>query len=213
LEEFIKDISYYSGFLSILSGLAFYKQLNKGQKLFLVYVVYLMVVENLNYYVIEKYHNNLWLWDLGFSIEFVFYTFFYKKFIGFRKSEFVIFITVAIYVFVSLYLKYFVYLNFNDINYILPVIMMLSIYMNASVVIKTFDKNNTGFNNNYLFWIAFARILYFAIILPFNVFTYVGYHMESEISKTYYGLDNIVNHLANTALNCLFAYSFYVKAK
>lgn len=161
----------------------------------------------------HAYKNNLWVWDLGFSLEFVFYTFFYKKFIGFRKVEFVGFLLVIGYLFTSLYLKYFVYHNLEDINYILPIVMMISIYMNASVVIKTFDKNNTGFNHNYLFWIAFARILYLAIILPFNIFAYLGFHLDQEVRLTYRMIDYTVNHLANIALNCLFAYSFYVKAK
>lgn len=76
------------------------------------------------------------------------------------------------------------------------------------MIIKTFEKSDTEFNKSYIFWISFARLFYFMAILPFNIFQFIGDHLNSEIREVYDSADTIVNLTANIILNIIFAYSF-----
>lgn len=76
------------------------------------------------------------------------------------------------------------------------------------MIIKTFEKSDTEFNKSYIFWISFARLFYFMAILPFNIFQFIGEHLEADVKEVYDSADTIVNLTSNMILNILFAYSF-----
>lgn len=76
------------------------------------------------------------------------------------------------------------------------------------MIITTFEKSDTEFNKTYIFWISFARLFYFMAILPFNIFAFIGNHLDKEVKEVYDMADLSVNYTANIILNFLFMYSF-----
>lgn len=208
MTEIIDKISINSMYLSVLAGLVFYRRLSILQKIFLGYVAYLVALEYLNQWAVYELKSNVWLMDLGLSIDFLFFLILYNQWNNFTKLELKGYSVVFVYLLVSLVFKYFVKDSQKDINYILPVMMIVSILMSGNVILKTFDNNNTEFNKSFIFWVSFSRLFYFMMIMPFNVYQYIEVHLEKEVADTYYAADELINDIANISLNVLYAYSF-----
>ncbi|MCC6818373.1 MAG: hypothetical protein IT245_05745 [Bacteroidia bacterium] len=105
-------------------------------------------------------------------------------------------------------LRYFVFHTEQEVSYTFPVIVIYFIVQNSMMIIKTFEKSDTEFNKSYVFWISFARLFYFMAILPFNIFTFITNHLESDVKVIYEMADSSVNFVSNIALNIIFMYSF-----
>ncbi|HEY1047979.1 MAG TPA: hypothetical protein VGF79_16175 [Bacteroidia bacterium] len=208
MTEIIRDISINSMYLSVLAGLVFFKKLNKLQKIFFGYVVYLVLLEYINHWAIHELRNNIWLMDLTLSIDFLFFIMIYNQWSKFSKLELRGYSIVFAYLILSLVIKYLVFNSFKDINYILPVMMITAILISGNVILKTFDNNNTEFHKSFVFWISFSRLFYYMMILPFNIYHYIELQLDKEVADTYYAADRVINYIANFVLNVLYAYSF-----
>lgn len=195
-------------YLSVLAGLVFYKRLSQLQKVFFVYVVYLVILEYVNHWAVFELRNNAWLMDLGLSIDFLFFLLFYNRWSSFTKVELRGYSIVFAYLLLSMIVKYLVFNSFKNINYILPVMMITAVMMSGNIILKTFDDSNTEFHKTFIFWISFSRLFYFMMIIPFNVYQYIDVHLDREVSEIYYNADDIINSIGNFVLNVLYAYSF-----
>ena len=115
---------------------------------------------------------------------------------------------ILTFVIVLIILKYFITHTDKEVSYTFPIMMAFFVVQSIMMILKTFDMSDTEFNKSYIFWISFARLLYFMAILPFNIFTFFGYHLTGDTREIYGYTDAVFNHLANIALNSLMMYSF-----
>lgn len=118
-------------------------------------------------------------------------------------SNLLLFVIIVLSVF-----KYFILHTEEEVSYTFPIMLIFFIVQSSMMILKTFDLNDTEFNKSYIFWIAFARLIYFMAILPFNIYSFIGNHLSSELKETYGNVDAIFNHFANITLNVLMMYSF-----
>ena len=146
--------------------------------------------------------------DTGFTLEFIFFIFYYKSFVGLETKELMVYQVIATVLLIILSLRYLILKSHLSINYLMPVVIITSVVLCASVVLKIFDATDTEFHRNPIFWISFAKIFYLMMILPFNVFRYLKPFIDPETSNFYYRTDELINYVANIVLNPLFAYSF-----
>ena len=206
------EVLYYLSWGSILlpsiGGVYYFKYLDKNQKYFFVYSVFLILTQVTETVLVRSGYNSVWFFEGFLFIELIFFLWFFNEWRSYRKLEIVIGILIVILLLVLEYFNYFVYHSEKKVSYTFPILIIFFIYQSALMILKTFDINDTEFNRSYIFWISFARLLYFMAIFPFNIFGFIGNHLNDEFKVIYGYTDGLVNHLANITLNILLMYSF-----
>lgn len=208
----IWELLYYASWASILlpsiGGIYYYNSLDKNQKYFLIYSIFLILIQITETVLVRNGYNSVWFFEGFLFVELIFFLWFFNKWRTYSKVEYVLGLSIVTLLIVLEYLNYFVYHSEKEVSYTFPLLIIFFVFQSASMILKSFDVNDTEFNKSYVFWISFARLIYFMAILPFNIFGFIGNHLNDELKTIYGYTDLTINHLANITLNTLLMYSF-----
>lgn len=200
--------SLLSNLLPLLGGIIFFRKLDKLQYYFFLYAILIILVQICDSTIVRLGYYSVWFFEVFLLIEMVFFIWFFNKWQPMKKWELNISILIFIGIIVLEIFKYFILHTEKEVSYTFPLIIIFFIVQSSMMILKTFDLNDTEFNKSYIFWIAFARLIYFMAILPFNIFAFIGNHISDELKETYGYVDAVFNHFANITLNVLMMYSF-----
>lgn len=196
-------ISLFSLFPLLLGFLNLNKN-SENQKKFIFYIIISTIFEAISFYTNIKSINNLWLFILFLYFEFGFFLFFYNPTLGSKKF----FKYISLIVFSILFLNE-VLINFKlggNRAFFFFVIITYFIYQSAHVLIEIFENDELIPTKNYLFWISFARLLYFLIII--FIYIYQNFIPIENRTKLFGNIHFIINGIANIILNLIYGISF-----
>lgn len=182
--------------------------MDKHQFILFLYAIFLVVAQFFDSLIVRLGYTNAWFFEAFLIIELLFFIWFYNRWKSYSMTYLGITIAFVVLLTVIEYLQYFVFKSHKEVSYTFPLIIIFCIVQSAVMLLKTFDLNDTEFNKNYIFWIAFARLIYFMAILPFNIYFFIGDELKGNALMIYTYTDVTINHLANITLNTLLMYSF-----
>ena len=208
----IWKILYYFSLLStllpLIGAIRYFKQLDKHQFILFLYAIFLVVVQFFDSLIVRLGYTNYLFFEGFLIVELIFFIWFFNRWKPYSKSFLTASVLFVVILLIIEYLQYFVYQNLKEVSYTFPLIIIFCIVQSALMLLKTFDLNDTEFNKNYVFWIAFARLIYFMAILPFNIYFFIGDDLKGDALEIYTYTDVTINHFANITLNTLLMYSF-----
>lgn len=182
--------------------------MDKHQFILFLYAIFLVVVQFFDSLIVRLGYTNIVFFEVFLIVELVFFIWFYNRWKTYGRLFWYVSVSFVLILLFVEYLQYFINQNHKEVSYTFPLIIIFCVVQSAVMLLKTFDLNDTEFNRNYIFWIAFARLIYFMAILPFNIYFFIGDELKGEMLKIYRYTDATVNHLANITLNTLLMYSF-----
>ena len=182
--------------------------MDKHQFILFLYAIFIVIVQLFDTLIVRWGYTNVWFFEAFLIVELVFFIWFYNKWKSYSKSFMGISVLFVLILLSVEYFQYFVFKSQKEVSYTFPLIIIFCIVQSAVMLLKTFDLNDTEFNKNYIFWIAFARLIYFMAILPFNIYFFIGDDLKGNVLMIYKYTDVTINHLANITLNTLLMYSF-----
>lgn len=197
-----------SSLFPLIGSIYYFKRLDKHQFILFLYAIFIVIVQLFDTLIVRWGYTNVWFFEAFLIVELVFFIWFYNKWKPYKKSFMLLSILFVLVLLFVEYFQYFVFKSHKEVSYTFPLIIIFCIVQSAVMLLKTFDLNDTEFNKNYIFWIAFARLIYFMAILPFNIYFFIGDDLKGNVLMIYKYTDVTINHLANITLNTLLMYSF-----
>ncbi len=196
--------------MPFIGGVYYFKHIrnNKLQLSFFFFSILIILTQVINTFITYTNGYNIWFFEISLIIEFGYFYWFFNKWNKFRNWFRILSSIIFISLLTLFFLRYFVYHTDEEVNYSFPIMIIYFVVQSSIMIISTFEKSDTEFNRTYIFWISFARLFYFMAILPFNIFAFIGNHLENEVKEVYNMADLSVNYVANIILNILFMYSF-----
>ena len=202
----ILTISGYSILIPLFSGIIYFKQLSQLQKKFLWFILFSTFFEVAVAYVGDIYGNNLWMFKIFLVCDFVFFVWYFNKIYKYSRLDWII---VGFVVFFLIF-DYLIIQKYSTINEDLSLFhltfFLFFIFQSAFIIMKVFDDYKMNIFNNFVFWIAFARLFYFLIIV--FIFIYPNFVTKEQDNKLYEYADASINSVANILLNILYGISF-----
>ena len=204
-------ISSLSILIPLLIGLVCFRTLDKLQKWFLGFIVLSALFEIVVSYTGRHGIHNVWLFKVFLFVDFVFFIWFVNKVTKYSRWQWIFVALVVFFVFFS---EFYIKRNepFNSNNSLLFVSFFLFFIIQSSqMIIFTFDDFDTDIRKNYVFWIAFARLFYFLIIV--FIYIYPNF-IENGYKITFLNKTNTtINMFANVLLNLIYGISFLCHRK
>ncbi len=188
----------------LILGCFFYKHISASQKVFLGYMFFSLIFEGISFYTNLKSINNLWLFTLFLYFEFAFYYLFLYPTMGQRN----VFNYISLIIFILLLFNegLIQFKHGGNRAFFFFVIITYFIYQSAHVLIEIFEHDESIPTKNYLFWISFARLLYFLIII--FIYIYQNFIPLEQRTKLFGNIHYIINGIANIILNLIYGISF-----
>ncbi len=204
--RWIIEISGYSILIPLLCGVIYFKSLSDIHKKFLWFILFSTFFEAAVTYVGVTYGNNLWMFKVFLICDFIFFVWFFNKIYPYSLIDRVVVAVVVLF----LLTDYFIlqtYFSINDrVSLFHLTFFLFFIYQSAYIITKTFDNVQGNILRNYIFWIAFARLFYYLIIV--FIFIYPNFVSSDHNNEFYDNADATINSVANILLNILYAISF-----
>lgn len=182
--------------------------MDKHQFVLFYYAIFLLVAQFFDSLIVRLGYTNVVFFEFFLIVELVFFMWFYHRWKPYNKWLMAASIIFLVLLFTVEFFQYSDFNHHKKVSYTFPLIIIFCVVQSAVMLLKTFDLNDTEFNKNYIFWVAFARLIYFMAILPFNIYFFIGDELKGEVSDLYRYTDAVTNHLANITLNILLMYSF-----
>ena len=201
-------VSLFSTLLPLIGAIRYFKQLDKHQFVLFYYSIFLVIAQFFDSLIVRLGYTNFTFFEFFLVVELVFFIWFYNRWRPYNRSFMLGSVVFIVALLIVEYLQYFVYDNQKNVSYTFPLIIIFCVVQSAVMLLKTFDLSDTEFNKKYIFWIAFARLIYFMAILPFNIYFFIGDELKGGVLDLYRYTDAVTNHLANITLNTLLMYSF-----
>jgi hypothetical protein len=208
----ILKISGYSILVPLICGIVYFKYLNNVHKKFLWFILFSTFFEAAVAYVGNRYGNNLWMFKVFLVCDFVFFVWFFNQI---HKNSLIDWLIVA-FVILFIAVDYFVLQRYSSINLNLSlfhlIFFLFFIFQSSYIIMKVFDNFGGNLFNDFVFWIAFARLFYFLIIM--FIFIYPNFISKNLNNRSLYEyVDATINSVANILLNLLYAVSFVCRRK
>lgn len=199
-------LSSASILVPVILGLFCFKNLFKEQKYFFYYIILSLVFEIISD-VFYCYHiNSHGLFKLMLLTDVVFFIWFYHK-LGISANWLKVFsIAIVGFIIAFIVLKYIlnVHVLFDSLFYLL--IFLFFIIQSAMTIIQIFENTDLNPTSNFIFWIAFARLMYFLII--FVIYVYPTIKLDGYDKKLFWLVFNTINAIGNILGNILYGVSF-----
>ena len=115
-------------------------------------------------------------------------------------------IAIVGFILAFIVLKYILYVHvlFDSLFYLL--IFLFFIIQSAMTIIQIFENTDLNPTSNFIFWIAFARLMYFLII--FVIYVYPTIKLDGYDKKLFWLVFNTINAIGNILGNILYGVSF-----
>lgn len=202
----LANLSSASILIPMILGLFCLKSLSKEQKYFFLYIILSFVFEIIS----DLFHfykiNSHGLFKFILITDVIFFIWFNHK-LGIPTKWIKIFIVA----FVGFILVFFVIKSIFDVNILLDSIFYLSVFLffiiqSANSIIHIFENVNLNPTSNFLFWISFARLMYFLII--FFIYIYPNLKSGGFENKLFLIVFGAINSIGNILGNILYGVSF-----
>lgn len=199
-------ISSISILVPLTLGIRVYDRISRQQRLFLIFIMFSVVIECISAYTFYRKENNFWLLKLFLVCDFAFFSWYLKKIITFPTWAWVYAILlIPVLLIVEFYIKP-VFGEYASDSMFYFVLLVFLIIQSGIVIIEVFDNFNVDILNNYIFWIAFARLLYYLIIV--FIYIYPNFAEKGFYNDFFSEINFVINATANVILNILYGISF-----
>jgi hypothetical protein len=199
-------ISSLSILIPLLIGLVFFKKLDQLQKWFWIFIVISACFDILASYTARHGIPNVWVFKIFLVIDLAFFMWFFSKITAFPAWKWVLAAVVScLIMFSQLYSGEHFNYNFKNSVFFVSVFLFF-IIQSSFMTIVTFDDFTRDIRKNYVFWIAFARLFYFLIIV--FIYIYPNFIADGYRNKFLDRTNTTINMLANVLLNMIYGVSF-----
>lgn len=199
-------ISSVSILVPLTIGIVMYRRVTSLQRVFLGFIVFSTLIELISSYKFYLGEDNFWILRIFLICDFSFFLWFFNKTTKFPRWKWIYAsITIPILVLDELFIKP-EYGNRTSDSIFYFVLFIFSIVQSCYVIIRAFDNFETGILNNFVFWIAFARLFYSLITL--FIYIYPNFVEDGFYNEFFGDVNFAINATANIILNILYAVSF-----
>lgn len=205
----LSSLSSASILVPVLFGLFSFKNLSKEQKYFFYYTILSLVFEIITdvFYVYKI--NSYGLFKLMLLTDVVFFVWFYHK-LGIPAKWLKIF-SVGILGFILVFFVvkgiFKVNILFDSLFYLIT--FLFFIIQSAIAIIYILEYSDINPTSYYLFWISFARLMYFLVI--FVIYVYPTLQSVGDNQKLFWIVFSKINSIGNILGNILYGVSFLCK--
>lgn len=195
--------------LPLILGFTYLEKINKPQKFFLGFLFFSLIFEIISIYLASQKINNIWMFRYFMILDLIFFFWFFQQSIS-LSLWFKIFLVLIILYEISIELYTHFYQTKNGfLDYFFIISFLYSVTISGFVLTEIFDNLDLNPLSNYLFWIAFARIFYFLIILFIYVYPIV--QKTSFENQSFLFIFKIINTVGNIICNIMYSKSFLCK--
>jgi hypothetical protein len=199
-------ISSLSILIPLLIGLVYFKKLDQLQKWFWVFIVVSALFDILASYTARHGIPNVWVFKIFLVVDLAFFMWFFSRITTFPVWKWVLAAIVFCLIILSqLYTGNNSVFNVKDSVFFVSTFLFF-IIQSSFMIIVTFDDFTTDIRKNYVFWIAFARLFYFLIIV--FIYIYPNFIADGYRNKFLDRTNTTINMLANVLLNMIYGISF-----
>lgn len=191
--------------IPLLLGLYTFNSIETNQKYFLNFIGFSFLFEIVSFYYAYNAMDNHGLFKLFILADLTFFIWFYYKSRIFPAWMGLLSIGIFFFSITQTIYGYFSSVNQTDTIFFFLVFVFF-ILQSTSAIIAIFDNLDLNPANNYIFWIAFARLIYFLIIL--FIFIYPNLQSSSYSDKQFAAVFIAINATGNILCNVLYGYSF-----
>lgn len=187
-------------------GLYCFKYLVIQQKYFFFFTLLALVFEIITDFFYLKGINNHWLFKIILLADLLFYIWFYHK-NGISDNWIkVTLLAIAGFLFAFLLLKNKLHFVISLDSIFFMTIFLFFIIQSAMTIIHIFERVNVNPTSYFLFWISFARLIYFLVIF----FIYIYPYLKPMVwgNKVFEFVFNVINAIGNIVCNILHGLSF-----
>jgi hypothetical protein len=186
-------------------GLNSFKYLFQGQKYFIFYILLSLVFEIVTdlFYFFDI--NNLWLFKLILVADLFFFIWYFYK-LGIQTNLLKNILAVVAFDLVILVLNGLTKIGIRFDSLFFLSIFLFFIIQSALTMIYIFENIEGNPTSYFLFWISFARLIYFLIIFIIYIFPNIRPDIFNNMffGKVFY----IINATGNIICNILYGGSF-----
>lgn len=153
--------------------------------------------------------NSLWLFKLILIADLFYFIWFYYILdinTNWIKTYSIVIFLIVIFILLLFLLRRLINVEISFGSFFFMTIFVFFILQNAIVVLNIFDKPDLNPSSNFLFWITFARMMYFLII--FLIYIYPNLLESNVQNQCFWNVFNVINALGNIICNILYGISF-----
>ncbi|MDI1235092.1 MAG: hypothetical protein PSX81_12485 [bacterium] len=195
--------------LPLIMGFINLEQLNKPQKFFLGFLIFSLIFEIISIYLASQKINNIVMFRYFMLVDLIFFFWFFQQGVSLSFWFKIFLVLIILYeISINLYTHFHQPMN-ESIDYFFIISFLYSVIIGGFVLTEIFDNLNLNPLNNYLFWIAFARIFYFLVIL--FIYVYPMVQKTSFENKSFLFIFKIINTVGNIICNIMYSKSFLCK--
>lgn len=204
-------ISSLSILVPLLIGLIYFRRLENFQKWFWGFIILSALVEIVSSYFAQNDIPNLWIFKIFLILDFLFFVYLYAKKIKYPVwKKYVTAFVAAVLCISELFLKNkFLYIQ-NDSLFFVSIFLFF-ILQSSFVIVAVFDDFEVDIRKNYIFWIAFARLFYYLIIV--FIYVYPSFIENGYKIKLYNDTNLAINTFANILMNLIYGISLLCHKK
>jgi hypothetical protein len=203
----VASISSLSILIPLLLGLFFLKGLNKPQKYLLLYICFSTIAEAISYYTATHGIKNQWLFKILLVTDLTFFSWLFWDII---KVSLFQCISIIIVVLIIIFTQVFLQSNLDKYDSLFFVtLFFFFIIQSGYLIIVSFDNFEMNILDNFIFWVATARLFYFLIIV--FIYVYPSMIEDGYTNKIYGDANTLINSIANIILNILYSRALYVR--
>jgi hypothetical protein len=199
-------ISSASLLCPLVLGLINVNHNNKHQKLFLLFIIFSTLFEIASTTLVLYGIDNRWMFRLFLICDFLFFSWFFNKFVQFSRWFNVINLILFLYIIVdciSLILPYFI---FTEVVFF-TLVFLFFIVQSMLVIVSLISEERIM--SNPIFWISTAHLFYYLAIFSIYIYSYL--FVNSFDDRLFVVAYNIINATGNILCNLMFGISFLCK--
>jgi hypothetical protein len=201
-----EKISSFSILIPLLLGLIFIPKLKPLQKAFLLFIVFSGIVECITSYAFSIKMNNLWMFKIFLICDFLFFVWFFNETVKFPKWKWAYTLAIIPILILNEFVFDDIYGTDMSTTVFYFMIFLYSVIQSGFIIINVFDDFEVNILNNFVFWIAMARVFYHLIVV--FIYVYPNF-VENKFYNEFYGDINFtINATGNIVLNILYGISF-----
>ena len=198
----VGDISSLSILVPFSLGLISYARLDYFQKVFWYFIGFTAAFEGLVFYFVTRQWNTFGLFDVFLLIDLLFFAWLFYKHLAFPR--WLIYLTLFITLFTVVTGTALIFTHMSTKIQLLYYMVLFFFFLIQSgfVIISMADQVDINPVKHYLFWLAFARLFYFLIVIFIYAYSYLD--PDSYENKSYAVAFGIINSAGNIICNSMY---------
>ncbi len=203
----MKDIDFISAvsiLLPLIAGLFRFKLSGNDFRWLFIFFLISAITEFIAHSLKRNGVNNLWLGNIFFLLEYVFWSFIIAQWLHSKKIRLFIFIFLPAY-FIIWCVTTFMVLDFYMFNsYARTIESLVFVFLSCFLLIAVSTDTTQLIFKNPKFWFGSALLIYFSVnLIVFGTANYISSNQEQLMNNTW-----IIHSFTNIFANLLFAIGF-----